>query len=527
LKLRDYQEEAVQSLYSHFRSKDTVALTVLPTGTGKAFVIASVFKDVLERTTDKRVLCLVHTVDLVGQNAETLEEIWGGKVGINAAGLNRRDCYERVIFASIQTVHKKAMHLGSFDLICIDEAHLISSTETGIYRKFLKEMQQINPNVKIWGLTATDFRLKGGLLTDGDEALFDEVIYDKNMLWFFEHNYLSPLISKPVINRVDTQGLHTRAGEFISKEVNEKFDKDEITRKAVAEIIEFGQDRVSWIVFCSGVDHANHVQQELIDQGVDTVCITGKTAKVERAKAIKRFKSLEIKCLVGVDVLTTGFNAPTVDLIAFLRPTQSPGLLVQMAGRGTRLSPETGKKDCLLLDFSGNLNRHGPIDQIKGKSKKRGSGGEAPQKYCLGCGAICHANVRICADCGYEFEIIEKPKHEATASTAAALSIHETGRATLYKVDRTTYSKHTKKGGQDSMRVTYWMGLLEICSEWVCFEHHGFPRTKAVAWWYARTDTVVPDTVIEALNRVDVLKSAKGIHVDKSGKYPEIKGVEF
>ena len=198
-------------------------------------------------------------------------------------------------------------------------------------------------------------------------------------------------------------------------------------------------------------------------------------------------------------MLTTGFDAPNIDCVVLLRPTMSPGLYYQMVGRGFRLHP--GKENCLVLDFGGNVVRHGPVDQIKVKERSLGGKGEAPAKECPECHSVIAAAYATCPDCGYEFPPPERPTHDATATQASILSGQVTN--TSYAVSDVYYSVHTKRGaGEDApktMRVDYKVGWHEYKSEWVCFEHSGYARQKAIAWWQRRSPDPVPPTVERAV----------------------------
>ena len=199
-------------------------------------------------------------------------------------------------------------------------------------------------------------------------------------------------------------------------------------------------------------------------------------------------------------MLTTGFDAPNIDCVAMLRPTLSPGLYYQMVGRGCQLHP--GKKDCLVLDYGGNILRHGPIDTIQVRqpsTKQTGSAG--PAKECPECRSVISAGYAVCPDCGYEFPPPEPPKHDANASNAGILSGQVTD--TEFDVLDVAYSVHTKRGAADdapeTMRVEYRVGLDYWVSEWVCFEHTGFARRKAEQWWRQRSPDPIPNTAEEAV----------------------------
>ena len=183
-----------------------------------------------------------------------------------------------------------------------------------------------------------------------------------------------------------------------------------------------------------------------------------------------------------------------------------------------------GKEDCLLLDFAGNCERHGPVDRVKCAAPGEAGDGEAPVKSCPECMTYVHAAVRICPDCGYEWPA-PTPKISARASDDAVLSSQIQARAVT--VDRVTYSRHHKRGKPDSMKVEYWCGSFDRYAEWVCFEHQGYPAKKAAQWWSERTAKPVPKTVTEALGHVSQIKTPSRIWVRPNGKYFEIVKVEF
>ena len=163
--------------------------------------------------------------------------------------------------------------------------------------------------------------------------------------------------------------------------------------RVVNEIISYAADRKAWLLFCTGVKHAHAMCDLLNASGVPTACVTGETPKVEREKIIELYTSGSIKAVTNANVLTTGFNYPDIDLIAFCRPTLSPGLYIQMAGRGMRIKSHTDH--CLVLDFAGNVRTHGPITAVTPPGKKGSGNGEAPVKVCENCQEFVHLSVMI------------------------------------------------------------------------------------------------------------------------------------
>jgi DNA repair protein RadD len=232
-----------------------------------------------------------------------------------------------------------------------------------------------------------------------------------------------------------------------------------------------------------------------------------------------------------VNVLTHGFDAPNIDCVALLRPTNSPGLYYQMVGRGFRLHP--GKTDCLVLDFGGNVLRHGPVDAIRVEPARTPGEGEAPAKECPQCQTLVAAGYAICPQCGYEFPPPERNKHDHQATTAGILSGEVT--ETEHAVEGVYYSIHTKRGADDdhpkTMRVEYRIGWQRYVSEWVCPEHTGWARQKFVQWWRQRSTAPEPLSAAEAVEMANAgaLCQTRAITVRSvSGeKYDRIVGYEL
>ncbi|MFI4911153.1 MAG: DEAD/DEAH box helicase family protein [Sedimentisphaeraceae bacterium JB056] len=527
IQLRPYQQEAVNAVYKHLSERDDNPCVVLPVGSGKSLVIAQIATDAVKNW-GGRVLLLAHVKELLEQNAEKIRLLCPGiKVGLYSAGLGSRDTDDSVIVAGIQSVYKKACELGRFDLILIDEAHLLAPDGEGMYRTFLKDAKIVNPNIRVIGLTATPFRLKGGLICK-PENILNHVCYEAGIKEMIVNGYLSPLTTKAGKSKVDLSNLQTRAGEFISSQAQEAMDTDWLTRNACKEIAELTKERNSVLIFTTSVAHCEHVAAEITKlTGQECGIVTGDTPSVEREQTLKRFKGESIKIdlfgnelpplkyLANVNVLTTGFDAPNIDCVVLLRPTASPGLLIQAVGRGTRLHPD--KKDCLILDFGGNILRHGPIDEIKVKEPSKSGGGEAPAKECPKCYSLIHAAFRICPDCGYEFPEPENSNIETKADTSSILSgeIEDN----TYDVKNIYYSVHTKKGASDdvpkTMRIEYEVGIYNFISEWVCPEHTGWARGKFEDWWRRRSLAEPPQTSAEAVELAQrgILADAKEITV--------------
>ena len=401
LTLRPYQQAAIDAIYGYFAGNAGHPLVVIPTAGGKSLVMAAFIEGVLKAWPDQRILVVTHVRELIAQNHAELIGLWrDAPAGICSAGLGRRDLGARILFAGIQSIHRRAYDVQRCDLVLIDEAHLIPAASNTMYRRFLDTLARINPQLKVIGFTATPYRTGSGMLHEGKGALFTDIAYEVSVRQLIDDGFLCPLVSKAAETRLDVCGVGSRGGEFIPGQLQAAVDLPEITQAAIDEVVRLGSDRRSWLAFCAGVEHATHVAEAIRARGFSAATIFGDTPKPERDRIIAAFKRGEIRALASMGVLTTGFNAPGVDLIAMLRPTKSTGLYVQMAGRGTRLAP--GKADCLVLDFAGNVARHGPIDAVK--PKRPGSGeGDAPVKVCPDCQSILATAVRVCPDCGHAF----------------------------------------------------------------------------------------------------------------------------
>jgi DNA repair protein RadD len=284
--------------------------------------------------------------------------------------------------------------------VIIDECHLVNHKEEGGYRKLLADLKAINPALRVVGLTATPYRLGHGLITD-KPALFDALLEPVSIEELVFKGYLSTLRSKVTSAKLDTSGVKKRGGEFIESELQAAVDTDDNNQRVVQEVIALAGDRKAWLVFCTGVQHAEHVAEVLRQHGVAAQCVTGETPKAERKRMLNDFKAGKLRALTNANVLTTGFDYPDIDLIAMLRPTMSASLYVQMAGRGMRVKSHADH--CLVLDFAGVVEMHGPIVAVQPPKKGGDGDGEAPVKVCDTCDELVHISAKECPSCGHPF----------------------------------------------------------------------------------------------------------------------------
>jgi DNA repair protein RadD len=525
---RWYQEEALQATWNYLREKKGNPLIALPTATGKAFVIADLNRRALAYYPATRILNLTHVHTLVQQNYDELLEIWpSAPASVYSAGLKKKDFQAPIVFGTIQSVHKHAELFGFRDLVTIDEAHMLSPKEDSMYQKALAKLLAINPFLRVIGLSATCYRMGQGMLTE--DGLFEDICYDKTQLAdfnkFIEDGHLCTLIAKPTLTEYDTEGLPTKRGEFDAKEAEFRTDKHDLNLKICEEIYKAAYDRKSWLIFCTSINHAEHINAILQRSGLDSQVAHSKLDPEVCDKRIEDWKAGRLRCLVTRDMCTTGVNNPRLDFIGMLRLTQSVPLWVQMLGRGTRIYP--GKQNCLVLDFAGNVKRLGQINdpKIPGRPGKSGSG-SAPVRVCENCGVYNHASARSCFHCGFVFPIVSKL---VTTASEAPLIRDDKPHIETYEVKYATYTPHEKYPNPPCVKVAYMCGPqgLSRFLEWVCPEHRGSPRKRARDWWRNRSDSEPPITTADYLRRSAELKTPKKIHVWTNRAYPEIMGVEF
>jgi DNA repair protein RadD len=548
---RPYQTEAVQSIWDYFRSNTGNPLVAMPTGTGKSIVIARFLQSVYPLYPNQRVLMLTHVKELIQQNYNKLMAVWSqAPCGIFSAGLNQKVHNRPITFAGVASIAKKAELFGHIDLVLIDEAHLVSPSETTMYRKFLAELLKTNPYLKIIGFTATPWRLGHGRLIDpvvnkdGIEvpSIFTDFCFDITGLEAFNRliaeGYLIPLIPKRTKTLLSVDGVHMRGGEFIESELQTAVDKDEITYEALKEAMELGYERRKWLIFAAGTEHADHIAEMLNSLGVSTGVVHSKTEG--RDETLRSYDRGELRAVVNCNCLTTGFDQPDIDMIICLRPTASAVLWCQLLGRGTRpffakgydLNTIDGrlaaikasvKHNTLVLDYAGNTRRLGPINDPLIPKRKGEKGGEAPVKCCECCDTWNHASVRFCVHCGHEFLFETKLKFKASSDELIKGDMPITE---VFKVDHITINKHTKINTPDMMRISYYCGLNKF-DEYVCPEHTNYAANKAARWWSARSRNPMPRNTDEAIALADRLPHATHIRVWINKQYPEIMAYCF
>ena len=474
MKLRDYQSKTLNMLYAWLEKHQGNPCVSLPTGSGKSVIIAELCRQAVTNWPETRILMLTRSMELIGQNAEKLRTIWpGAPMGIYSASIGKKQLGEPITIGGPLSVANVVDRIGHVDLCIVDEAHDIGHKDEGSYRKIIGRLFEFNPHMRVIGFTASPFRVGHGLITD-KPAIFDDLIEPVSIEELIFKGYLSKLRSKATEFKISAEGVKKRGGEYIESDLQRVVDTDYNNEHMVDEVIAMSGGRKSWMFFCTGVNHAEHIRDLLIDRGITAASVTSDMPKAERAQAIADFKAGKIQAVTNVNCLSTGFDHSGIDLLVMARPTMSPGLYIQQVGRGMRIDPS--KTDCLVLDFAGVVSTHGPITAVQPPKKSGEKGGEAPSKTCEACGEICHAAVQVCPACGHAFPP-PAPK-PLTLHTDDIMGLE----GQQMPVTAWSWREHTgRTSGRQMLAVTYYGALSDApVTEYLPIFHPGYAGDKAM-----------------------------------------------
>lgn len=552
IKLRPYQQQCKDAFYAYYEQKSGHGLIVVPTAGGKSLIIGGLASEVVQRWPNQRILILSHVKELIVQNHSKIMMCWpSAPAGIYNASLGKRQAHFPIVVGTVQSVWKKAAALGHRDLLFIDEVHLVQPENMGMYGHLIAALMAINPLMKICGFTATDYRLDSGLLTEGENALFEDVIIEITMKHLLEEGYLTPPISKSSIVQADLEGVKITAGEYNNKQMAARFDQKAFIDAALDSDMPYMRDRQSIALFCATIENAEHVASGMTARGIYTEVVSGEMPGAERDDKIARFKSGALRSLASVGVITTGTDIPNIDCINIFRATKSAGLYQQIIGRGFRVLYADGhdietregrvaairhglKPNFLVLDHGGNIERHGAITNIqkprRGDKEKKLKLEPKKVRICEMCRTAWPLEATVCGVCESPLVAERDPtsKLDIDSSNADIMGTAFTRgeAAQWFDVDDVRYSRHEKAGAPDSMKVIYFCGIWQF-PEWIHFERKGRMRDQAVYWWRNRYDSTTPQTVTDALQFCRNLRIASRILVRKNGNFTEILNYEF
>lgn len=404
LELRDYQKTACRRTVSYFENDGRAGLLVLPTGAGKSMCISALC--VWGHMQGKRTWVVTHRSELCRQNQKAIAQMRPGiKTSLYGASLGETDLSGDVVFALRNSMGIQA-DKGNLpgtppDILMVDEAHAVPPDNgDSYYGKLVSHLQQRNPELRLLGFTATPYRLGSGWLHEGDDRVFDTIIYDHPIKDLIDRGYLIPPIAYGGSGGERLSEVSKNNGEFSIREQDQVLE--DAAEGIVESMITAGADRKKWIVFAPGVAGARLLSAMLDEKGISNDYIFGDTPEQQRQITYEQFRddSSGLQCLVCVDIATEGFDVPNIDMVVLARSTESAGLYVQMVGRGLR--PHPGVENCKILDFGRNVERHGPLDDIEPKAK--GERRKPKMKECPECRKFSPIAALTCVHCDTPFE---------------------------------------------------------------------------------------------------------------------------
>lgn len=534
-KLRDYQARVKRELYDWF-AKHPKGFPIVDAcvGAGKSIIIADLCQDMISQAPDTRIVMCVASRELCEQNMQKLLAIWpDAPAGICSAALGSKDTDSQIIFATIGTLARRVDELGTVDVMIIDECHNINTANTGMYRKMIETLQDTtSPNMAVIGFTGTPYRGNGVWLWQGKNPIFEGVASRVTMDELLKLGYLAPLVVEPMQAKIDTTGVKITAGDYNNAELARVLEDEELVRSCIDDLYIRSHGRHKWLIFCHSIAQAEMVLAQVRTiGGIKAEMVIGDTPSDSREKILKAYKLPHdhddaVNVLVNVGVLTTGFDAPMTDLIALLRPTKSPVLYVQIAGRGMRIAD--GKTDCLWLDYTSTTYEQGPVNRVRGRNSGQQSttaNGE-PCKHCPECGEKNPLYTSECLECGASFgyakDIAQKAGHAQVLADEAPIWM---------RVSALAYTKHiSRKSGNATLRVDYFTDYDAVpISEYVCIEHEGYAYDKACQWWRAHNLGPVPACIDDALHLLhnSTLNRPAKIECKRDGKFWKVVGREF
>lgn len=503
LELRDDQKEAVNKTIEYLNDNRGNPVIIGPTGVGKSVIIAGLCSYVKNTWKASKILIMTHQSKLVEQDYEKLKFFFND-VGIYSASLKEKTVKD-ITIGTVGTINKSATLFADYDLIIIDEAHNISNEDEGMYKKIIK----IIPKAAIVGLSATPYRIKGGKIY-GKNRIFSGYSFNMSVLEAIEKGYICKPYSYSLEKNETWSKFSLKNGDFDEKELNEYFTEDKKVNELCKDFTEKSKNCNYCIVFAISIEHAELIYRYLINNNYST-CIVHSKMKEDINKVIKDFQNKKYKYLINVNILTEGFDAPFIDCVIDATPTMSTSRYQQKIGRGMRIYP--GKKGFLVLDYGGNIERHGCIDDpdIQFSELKPKKKGEAPVKQCPNCGLMVHTKTRECPECKYKFPFSNKNK----ASLKELLSVNQNNILKIEWFAPSIGEKNEKK----YVRLNIG-SLTKDVSIFFFFDHTNFAKRNSILLWAKFFGGPVPTNTQECYDFLLRIKDKpKYAQIVKNGKY--------
>lgn len=537
LVLRPYQQDVVHALHPFEPGKKHLA--VVPTGGGKSLIVAQLAHDAW--LLGQRTLIITHVQELVEQNALEITALDPTlDVGVYCAGLGKREVGKPITVASIQSIYKRLDNWIDIGLVIVDEAHRISAQGGKMYRAVLNAFK----HAYIVGLTATPFRTPTGYLHKGEHAIFDRLAAEVSYEVLVADGWLAPIVDRGSDLAYNTDKIHVKAGEFVQAELDGLVDYPK-TKRIVEQALARSADRRFKLCFAINLRHCGIIQQVLTELGKTAIILHGGMTRDERKEARDLFELGLIDVAINCNIWGTGYNFRNLDCIWLLRPTESVGFFIQIVGRLTRTSEF--KTDGLLLDYGGNVSRHGHFSKPEvherrksGATKSCNACGETNSvmvRYCLACSAKFNEMFKDCPECGdeadrmaqtcpqchYGWPVSEKKLDEKGDT------ILPNGAQWVNVIDWNCYV-HKKEGSPYKSFVIRYKTVDNGTIQEYVFPEHPSTKAKFAQWWKVHTNgkfQTPPQSASEAYARRNQLACPGKIEVCRSGKFYAFFGRDF
>lgn len=412
--LRPYQSDVIRDLWNWFRRNKTGnPLLKVPTGGGKTHIMAQIIRDALSFRSQRtiRIIVVTHNTTLVNQNHSKFKlhnpnnEI---DVGLNSASLGVRDINSQVLFAGIQSIYKSD-DIGTFDLILVDECQYIPKTGEGMYRTFIQKQKTMNPLVRVVGLTATDYRLSSGKLTEGEQRVFDSIASEIKLSELLDLKFSVPIRYLDTFQHMrHMEGVGSANGEWNQKQAGSRMMEHEGTKTFLNDAIRIGKEYKlkKWKIYCTTLEHCEEVNSFLKRKKISSAIYSSEVSDSEKEEILNRYSTNRLKVLVSCDSLITGFDETKIDFIINLKPTKSRGRWEQLCGRGMRpheMGTVNAKRECFLADYTTNTYFHGKADRLHLTVDSLGSH-DCYIDRCNNCGMAMNLYDQNCDYCGVGFK---------------------------------------------------------------------------------------------------------------------------
>ena len=520
MELRPYQQEAESIILNRMKTQDNLLLQAA-TGAGKTIIFSDIIKQCRTMYPKMHIGVLAHREQLIRQARDKLLRVWPEgeqEIGIACSSVqNVAELNKPVIIGSPQTLINRIGNLPPIHFLMVDECHRIPPKNIDSqYNKLIERLRQYYPTMRLLGVTATPYRLQTGYIygkkcKEGTENWFENLDYQISIKTLIDQGFLVGYEIKAQ-DSPDLSGVKLVGREFNEHQLEQVMIRELHLQSAAHAIRDYAADRQSIVVFCVTIKHAEKLCELFLREGIDATCVHTKLPHDERMERLARFDRGDVRVICNVDVLTEGWDCTRVDCMLLCRPTMSTAKYVQMIGRGLRL--HDSKTDCLILDLSGNNERHGdPNDPNVVVPRKTGKTSEPTEHgifLCPECGMPISPGSVQCEHCGaYLINIINTPldlKTVISSKTSSRFTKEELlKRGTIVDIlDASVQAYTSKRNGNNMVRVSLKCKLVDggnipitVYEYWDIEGNNSYGRVKAQQQWLMLSGGEVPPITIQ------------------------------